>query len=76
MPGGTRFVAATKTLPAYCQVSGSFVTNPKTGKTANFLATLPAAWNGKYLQMGCSGHCAQFAMSNAGSPVVTITNQG
>src|ERR1700730_5015251 len=33
MPGGTSFVAAAKGLPAYCQVSGSFVTNPKTGKT-------------------------------------------
>ena len=76
MPGGISFVAATKNLPAFCQVSGSFVTNPKTGKTANFLATLPAEWNGKYLQMGCSGHCGQFAVSNAASPVVTITNQG
>lgn len=76
MPGGTQFVAATRNLPAFCQVSGSFVTNPKTGKTANFLATFPAAWNGKYLQMGCSGHCGQFAVSNAATPVVTITNQG
>jgi feruloyl esterase len=76
MPGGTSFVAAAKGLPAYCQVSGSFVTNPKTGKTANFLATLPAEWNGKYLQIGCSGHCGQFAVSNAASPVITITNQG
>ena len=76
LPGGTHFVAATATLPAYCQVSGSFVTNPMTGKTANFLATFPAAWNGKYLQMGCSGHCGTFAVSNAATPIVTITNQG
>ncbi len=76
MPGGTNFVAAAKGLPAYCQVSGSFVTNSKTGKTANFLATLPAEWNGKYLQIGCSGHCGQFAVSNAVSPVITITTQG
>ena len=76
MPGGTKFVAKTKELPAYCQVSGSFVTNPETGKTANFLATFPATWNGKYLQMGCSGHCGQFAVSNAATPLVTITNQG
>ena len=55
---------------------GSFVTNAKTGKTANFLATFPAAWNGKYLQMGCSGHCGTFAVSNAATPIVTITNQG
>lgn len=76
LPGGAKFTAAAKTLPAYCQVTGSFVTNPKTGKTANFLATFPATWNGKYLQMGCSGHCGQFAVSNAATPVVTITNQG
>jgi feruloyl esterase len=76
MPGGTQLVAAAKGLPAYCQVSGSFVTNPKTGKTANFLATFPAEWNGKYLQMGCSGHCGQFAVSNAATSSVTITNQG
>ena len=76
MAGGVQFVAATKDLPAYCQISGSFVTNPGTGKTANFLATLPATWNGKYLQMGCSGHCGQFAVSNAAAPIVTITNQG
>jgi feruloyl esterase len=76
MSGGTNFVAAAKGLPAYCQVSGSFVTNPKTGKTANFLGTLPAEWNGKYLQIGCSGHCGQFAVSNAATPIVTITTQG
>ena len=76
LPGGAKFTAAVKDLPAYCQVTGSFVTNPKTGKTANFLATFPAAWNGKYLQMGCSGHCGQFAVSNAATPTVTTTNQG
>ena len=74
--GGALFVPASKALPAYCQVSGSYVTNPKTGKTANFLATFPAAWNGKYLQMGCSGHCGQFAVSDAATTLVTITNQG
>src|SRR4051794_10056516 len=37
--GGVSFVPAAKDLPAYCQATGSFVTNPKTGKTANFLAT-------------------------------------
>ena len=76
MPGGTQFVAAAQGLPAYCQVAGSFVTNPRTGKTANFLATFPAEWNGKYLQIGCSGHCGQFAVGNAATPVITITTQG
>jgi feruloyl esterase len=76
LAGGAVFTPASKTLGAYCQVTGSFVTNLKTGKTANFLATFPAAWNGKYLQMGCSSHCGQFAVGNAAVPIVTITNQG
>jgi feruloyl esterase len=76
MPGGTRYAAAANGWPAFCQVSGSFVTHPKTGKTANFLATFPATWNGKYLQMGCSGNCGQFAVSNPAMPQVTITSQG
>lgn len=73
---GVSYKPAAKGLPAYCQITGSFVTNPKTGKTANFLATLPEAWNQKYLQLGCSGHCGTFAVSNAASVTITITNQG
>jgi len=72
----TRFVAATDTRPAFCQVTGRFVTNPTTGKTANFLATLPATWNGKYLQLGCSGHCGQFYVSDPAMPSITVTAQG
>lgn len=75
-PDGTKFTPAKNGLPAYCQVTGSFVTNAKTGKTSNFLATFPAAWNQKYLQLGCGGHCGTFAVSNAASPTITITNQG
>lgn len=75
-PGGVRFVAARGAVPAYCQVQGRFVTNPKTGKTANFLATLPANWNGKYLQLGCSGHCGNFAVSDPSTSFVTVTTQG
>jgi len=74
--GGTRYVPATSTIPAFCQVTGSFVTDIKTGKTANFLATLPANWNGKYLQLGCSGHCGQFAVNDPSQPQATITTQG
>ncbi|WP_197282910.1 tannase/feruloyl esterase family alpha/beta hydrolase [Novosphingobium sp. ST904] len=76
LEGGTRFTPARGDLPAYCQVTGSFVTNPATGKTANFLATLPISWNRKYLQLGCGGHCGTFAVSDAASPTITITNQG
>lgn len=73
---GTRFTPAQGDLPGFCQVTGSYVTNPATGKTANFLATFPQNWNGKYLQLGCSGHCGTFAVSNPAMFTITITNQG
>ncbi|MCE7796495.1 tannase/feruloyl esterase family alpha/beta hydrolase [Sphingobium sufflavum] len=72
----THFVAAKGTVPAFCQVSGNFVTNAKTGKTAGFLASFPTNWNGKYLQLGCSGHCGQFYVSNPAMPSVIVTAQG
>ena len=74
--GGAKYFPATDKAPAFCQVSGSFVTNPATGKTANFMATLPDKWNGKYLQLGCSGHCGQFYVSNPAFPSITVTTQG
>ncbi len=73
---GTRFTPAAGGLPAFCQVTGSYVTNPASGKTANFLATFPENWNGKYLQLGCAGHCGTFAVSNPAMFTITITNQG
>ena len=76
LPGGAKFTAANENRQAYCQVTGSFVTDPQTGKTANFLATFPATWNSKYLQLGCGGHCGTFAVSDAASGPITITNQG
>lgn len=76
LAGGTKLVAATDKLPAYCQVTGSYETNPQTGKTANFIATLPVNWNGKYLQLGCSGACGVLLMNNPASPPITITAQG
>lgn len=73
---GIKFFPAAGDVPAFCQVTGSYVTNPATGKTSNFLATLPENWNGKYLQLGCGGHCGTFAVSNPAAPTITITNQG
>lgn len=75
-PAATSYVAAKGNTPAYCQVTGKFVTNKATGKTANFLATFPENWNGKYLQLGCSGHCGQFFVSNPALPTITVTAQG
>ncbi len=74
--GATQLVPASGNVPAFCQVSGSFVTNPATGKTANFMATFPSTWNGKYMQLGCSGLCGQFFVSNPALPPVTVTAQG
>lgn len=76
VPAGTRFYPAREGAPAFCQAVGSFVTNPATGKTANFMATLPAHWNGKYMQIGCSGHCGQFFVSDPAMPTIVITSQG
>jgi hypothetical protein len=45
--------------PEYCFVTGTVVTDSKSNKTANFAAELPAkaTWNGKFLFVGCGGHC-------------------
>ncbi len=76
LAGGTKYVPATAQRPGYCQVTGSVVTNQKTGKTAHFLATMPDRWNRKYLQFGCFGHCGFFSLNDAASPLVTIIAQG
>jgi feruloyl esterase len=43
--------------PEFCFVQGTVVTNAATGKTANFQAALPTAWNGKFLFKGCMVLC-------------------
>ncbi|NPD01984.1 tannase/feruloyl esterase family alpha/beta hydrolase [Brenneria sp. hezel4-2-4] len=73
---GVKFTPATNDMPAYCQITGTFVTNEATGKTAHFLATLPENWNRKYLQIGCGGHCGTFSVSNATWPTISISVQG
>lgn len=75
---GVNFVPAKGVVPAHCRITGSFVTNPKTGKTANFLATLPANWNGKFLQLGCGGHCGAIigVINDAGDPTNVGSQQG
>ena len=73
---GATYFAASSNLPAFCEVSGSFVTDRNTGRTADFLAVFPEAWNSKFLQIGCSGHCGNFSVSDPASPIITITNQG
>ncbi len=57
VPDGAILVPAAGSTPSYCLVTGSVVTNPSTGKTANFGIALPLAWNKKFLFLGCSGYC-------------------
>ncbi|HKR90596.1 MAG TPA: tannase/feruloyl esterase family alpha/beta hydrolase [Phenylobacterium sp.] len=61
--GGVAHVAAGPATPEYCLVTGSIVTNPKTGKTANFATIMPAAgdWNRKFLFQGCGYNCGEVA---------------
>lgn len=73
---GVKYFAASGVRPAFCEVSGSFVTDAKTGRTANFLAVFPDSWNSKYLQIGCSGHCGNFYVSDPALTMITVTNQG
>jgi feruloyl esterase len=56
-PTGAVPVPASGTTPAYCLVTGSVITNPTVGKTANFGVALPFAYTGKFLFSGCAGFC-------------------
>lgn len=76
LPGGVKFNPASGKVPGFCQVTGSYVTNAATGKTANFIATFPESWNGKYLQLGCSGACGYLMMNDPASPPIVVTAQG
>jgi feruloyl esterase len=61
--------------PEYCFVTGTVVTNPRTGKTANFAAALPAKprWNGKFMFIGCGGNCGVVFL---GKPSATALLRG
>ena len=54
---GVAYVPASGNVPDYCEVTGTVVTNPATGKTANFLEEFPSSWNGKLLFSGCAANC-------------------
>lgn len=70
---GVAYVPAANGNPEYCVMTGTFVTNPATRKTANFSAGLPAKglWNGKYIQQGCGYNCGTVA-----SPSVAALRKG
>ena len=57
VPTGALAVAAASNTPAHCLVTGNVLTQPSSGKTANFGLLLPLAWNGKFLFSGCDGYC-------------------
>ena len=58
--------------PEYCFVAGSVTTNPRTGKTANFAAALPAKtrWNGKFMFAGCGGNCGTVFLAKPSAAVL------
>jgi feruloyl esterase len=57
VPAGALLVPAAGSIPPFCLVTGTVVTNPETGKTANFGVALPLTWNSKLLFSGCGGYC-------------------
>ncbi|MGH7907219.1 MAG: tannase/feruloyl esterase family alpha/beta hydrolase [Candidatus Binataceae bacterium] len=70
MPVGT-FGAGS---PEECLVTGTEVTNPADGKTANFGALLPdpSKWNVKFMFQGCGGNCGSVGLT----PTVDVLNKG
>src|ERR1700722_18933861 len=47
-------VTAAGDLPEYCRVEG--YVSPNVG----FRLGLPSTWNGKFIELGCGGHCGSF----------------
>lgn len=68
VPTGALLVPATDGVPTYCLLTGTFVTNPSTGKVANFGMALPLIWNNKFLQVGCGGLCGEVFQTLPASP--------
>ncbi|WP_242393057.1 tannase/feruloyl esterase family alpha/beta hydrolase [Anaeromyxobacter oryzisoli] len=68
VPTGARAIDATGRTPSYCLVTGSVVTNPSTGKTANFGVALPLTWSGRFLFTGCGGLCGSVFQSRPDDP--------
>lgn len=56
---GVAHLPATANSSEACFFTGSIVTNPAAGTTANFAAVLPTRekWNKKFLFQGCGGNC-------------------
>lgn len=73
LPGGVKYTPASAKAAAFCQVTGSYVTNRKTGKTSNFVAAFPENWNHKYLQVGCAGQCGVLVMGASGALAASLT---
>src|SRR5687768_11085361 len=57
VPTGALLVPADGATPPYCLITGTVLTNPASGKTANFGLALPMKWNSKFLFTGCGGFC-------------------
>jgi feruloyl esterase len=66
---GAMSVPAANGTAGYCLITGTVVTNPQTGKTANFATVLPDSWNGKFLFQGCGGLCGITMASGPGEAI-------
>ncbi|MDJ0821965.1 MAG: tannase/feruloyl esterase family alpha/beta hydrolase [Paracoccaceae bacterium] len=66
-----RVIAASETLPAYCEVRA-------TARPAiSIEVRLPmAGWNGKYYQAGCGGFCGVLGRADAGSSWINAMRPG
>ncbi len=59
VPSGVRPIPAQGPFPAYCLVTGTIVTDSRSGKTTNFGSALPMSWNQRFVQTGCGHYCGQ-----------------
>jgi feruloyl esterase len=60
---GARWVAATETAPAYCEVRA--VLSPAKGSTIGVMYRLPESWNGKLLGLGGGGWAGNVTLGAA-----------
>lgn len=64
----TTFVEGDSATPPYCLAEGYVV------PTVGFILVLPSLWNGKFMEVGCGGHCG--ALPNGKLPPRSIWDCG
>src|SRR5579862_7007061 len=66
-------VPATAPNPEYCQIVGSVMTHGEGAPagSALFLLRIPAAWNNRFVFMGCGGSCGSIGTASATTGIYT-----